>query len=1318
METSLGTVGGRYRLEAELGKGGMGAVYWATDLRTNESVALKRIITKKRKRHSPKPVLRFQREFHTLASLRHPRIIRAFDYGVDSLGPYYTMELLKGDDLQEVMKGRGCLPPDETCRLMRDIASALAALHARGLIHRDLSSRNVRVIDGRATLFDFGVLVNAGWVGDVAGTPAYTAPEMVRGVPVDGRADLYSLGVLGYRMLTGRRPYDARSMNELEACWSVPVVPPSSVAQVPEGLEDLVLDLLCLEPLGRPPNAAVLIDRLTALGNLDPAPELAVSPGFTQSAAMVGRDQELKTLSTLFADAQGGESRSFMLEAESGAGKTRLLQELAIRTKLGGGLAVHVSCEEADGGPFAALAALVDEVFAAAPDETAAATAAAAPILGRVFESVRHAHPQVALEKELGEPAEDRMRLQAAVVSAVRALAASRPVVLLVDDIQRCDEASAAGFAGLAWAEIPGLLLGFARRLGEPVRAPAAVEALSTLEPRLRLGGLDQAGLEELLKSVFGDAAHLSRLARWMHHTTGGSPLFCTELTRHMVEAEIVRYDEGSWILPEEVTQTGVPDGLAAAMRQRVSGLSANTRAVAEVLVVHGSDADLERTMMLLEPLLSEQDRENDHAELIFGALAELVQQGVLADSGEQVRFRHDSLREALLGGIEPERRRRLHRHVGRVLLEAGVGDDPAAEAEVGWHLFRGGDEDRGAAMLERAGRRLYDAQALADCIAPLETALEVRERQGAPDAVIGDLSYMLLTAGWVSNREVGSRHSERPVDIYANLGGLGTARRLKPWMGWRLAFLFALLWAGLRWLFRFGEARGPGPIRALGLFAIGLTNATAIAYSENQKEKVRRLVARADPLLAFRGHPPYLAYLALHAMTDILVGRLESAGDRLTEANRLANRRLFNPLDENEKRLVDAAMRAIRLLVDVNQFNPRIYDDLEAIDASGLVYYRHCAESVRAVRHRYRGEEAKARALEAQMEPTSLQLGAWSLDLQRLLFAHPAYAFTHDVEGLKRSLDGLERRIAEGMELSVRVAITRAEILRERGDYDAALAILEPLLKRLDADDHLMRQFGASAAAQTALEAYDYERAVNHAQLGLDDGADPAVRVLFPWLRCQRVMGLAEDALGRSGEAAMRLERAIEIAESHDCPVLAGELHEARARVAFATGDRLLFEVHRAKCAAWLRPTENPGLIAVVERLVELDRIDRDASLPQVDPRRRRPGVSTEASATSEGTADSDPDSGDMATASRIIEVDHTLATASRIYEVSETRPPPERSKGVTAASTPRGSGGDSWDSGERSAEMTFEEDRDATAAASPRALGHHDKTDLDDPE
>ena len=304
-----------------------------------------------------------------------------------------------------------------------------------------------------------------------------------------------------------------------------------------------------------------------------------------------------------------------------------------------------------------------------------------------------------------------------------------------------------------------------------------------------------------------------------------------------------------------------------------------------------------------------------------------------------------------------------------------------------------------------------------------------------------------------------------------------------------------------------------------------------------------------------------------------------------------------------------------MRVLVDVNQFeNERLFADLKRMEELDLRFYDLAAQTARIVRHRYRGEEKVARALEKQLEAEELQLGSWSTELQRLLFAHPAYALCHDVEGLKRSLDALERCVEAGMALEERVVMTQAEIHRERGRPEEAIALIEPMLQRLEPSNHLFIQYAGSTAAQAALEMYRWGLAAEHAQRVLDDGADEGVRVILPWLRAQRVLGLAEDALGKSAEGARRIEEALAIAESLDCPVMAGELHEARARIAFASEDRAAFIHHRQKCDDWLRPTENPGLIAVVERLFELD---REAELRPESARRRRPGGSSEASMT-----------------------------------------------------------------------------------------------------
>lgn len=1194
---------------AHLGRGGMGEVYEALDLTTDKRVALKRMSVDDTESKFARAELRFRREFHTLASLAHPRIVPVYDYGVDPAGPYYTMQMMPGEDLREVIRARR-IPPKETCLLLRDVASALALLHARGMVHRDLTPRNVRVVGERAILFDFGVLVDAGVAGDVAGTPAYIAPEMLYGRPIDGRADLYSLGVLAYSMLTGETPFPARTLGDLDSLWRKTPVLPSEIADVPEALESLVVDLLCLEPMGRPQSAATLIDRLTALGDLEPDPVLAVQSGYAPTAALVGRDAEIKTMRAELREVvKNRESRQLYLEAESGTGKSRLLADLRIQAKLEGARCLTINCEDAaaehGGRPFAAIAELLNEAFIVMPQEAYAACQPHAGLLCRVFPAIAKRFPLVDVEAESGEPAEDRMRLQRAVLEVVQLMAESGPLAILVDDIQRCDEASAASIASLAQRKVPRLLLGVARRLGEQVRAKSAVASLSSIHPRILLEGLDEEGVEALLRSVFGDATHLPRLARWMHKVTLGSPMFCAELSRQLVDEDVIRYASGSWVFPQDIPSDIRPEGLAQAMEKRVAKLSSPVRSVGEMLAVHGSELELERTVDLIVSarLDAGSERATDTSESAaqaesdtFAALAELRRQGVIVDLGDRFRFRHDSLREALLRGLSPEREQTLHRQVAETLLAEQLPEDPARQATIGWHLYRGDRKQEGAKMLERAGRALYEAQALSDCIAPLEVALAEAEAAGAPRWRRAEMAFFLLSAGWVSNRPTGQRHSKRALELLGEECGLSIARKLR-FIGWLPGFVIGFTWANLRWLARLG--RGPTPLRVLTSFVVGLSYSCALAYAANLKSELEELLEVARPFKSFRGQIPYAAYLAAHSMHDIVEGRLGSAADRLTQSVALVTRRFVNPLTPDEKRLAEAGCRSMRVLVDVNQFETeRLFEDLERMEELDLRFYDLAAQTARVVRHRYRGEELIAREIEDGIEVESIQLGSWSTQLQVVLFAHPAYGLNHDVEGLKQCLDTLERYAAEGMNFEARIAITRGEIHRERGEFDDAFEILGAGYESLDESDALMRQYTASALAQTAADAYRHEVAIEWAKECLAVGEDLKQRIWLPRLRCERAMALSENALGDKRAATLRLREAIIKAEAMECSSMAGQLHEAMARVSLHGGDRVNYEHHRLLAEDWLRPTENPGLIAILERLTEAGRERRPRSI------------------------------------------------------------------------------------------------------------------------
>ena len=213
----LGVVGDRYRIEAELGHGGMARVYRVVDTRSGATLALKQLVTVTDQPATEHAM--FEHEYHTLVQLAHPHIVRVFDYGMDASGPFYTMEVLEGCNARDSMR-KEALDVRAVCVLLRDLASALALIHSRRLAHRDLSPRNVWCTpDGRARLIDFGTLAPLGVQAGIAGTPPFVPPEAVHMQPLDARSDVYALGALAYYLLVRRNAYPARRVRDLRKLW-------------------------------------------------------------------------------------------------------------------------------------------------------------------------------------------------------------------------------------------------------------------------------------------------------------------------------------------------------------------------------------------------------------------------------------------------------------------------------------------------------------------------------------------------------------------------------------------------------------------------------------------------------------------------------------------------------------------------------------------------------------------------------------------------------------------------------------------------------------------------------------------------------------------------------------------------------------------------------------------------------------------------------------------------------------------------------------------------------------------------------------------
>jgi eukaryotic-like serine/threonine-protein kinase len=250
---------GNFRILRELGRGGMGVVFLAEDLRLGRQVALKAMLPQHAAR--PKAKDRFLREAKTAASIENDHIITILQVDEDNGVPFLAMPVLKGEPLNERLRREKRLPVAEAIRIAWEICDGLAAAHDRKLVHRDLKPGNLWIESpkGRVKILDFGLArpvetdQHLTRTGVVVGTPAYMAPEQARNPNVDFRADLFSLGVVLYQMLAGKLPFRGHdALSTLMAICNDPVEPPAKlVKDLPAEMNELVLKLLAKDPKDR-----------------------------------------------------------------------------------------------------------------------------------------------------------------------------------------------------------------------------------------------------------------------------------------------------------------------------------------------------------------------------------------------------------------------------------------------------------------------------------------------------------------------------------------------------------------------------------------------------------------------------------------------------------------------------------------------------------------------------------------------------------------------------------------------------------------------------------------------------------------------------------------------------------------------------------------------------------------------------------------------------------------------------------------------------------------------------------------------------------
>jgi Protein kinase domain/AAA ATPase domain len=1183
-------IGQRYVLRELLGRGGMGDVYRVTDTANEQDVALKLLRTPRLRRSSLSPGARrgaerpsirraelvaarraqrhalFEREYHTLAQLAHPRIIEAYDYGFEGGVPYYTMELLTGHDISKLAPA----PWPRVCAMMRDVASALTLLHSRRLLHRDLSPNNVhQQADGFCKLIDFGTMGAVGKPDEIVGTPPFMPPELLRREPLDTRSDLYSLGALAYYQLTGRTVHPVRSLADLHSFLEVrPSAPSCHAAGVPRGLDALLLQLLSPDPALRPSSTIEVLDRLSAIDGSEPGAGRRSLPVAVSRPGLVGRGDELKSVQDRIGLALRGEGTNLLIAGVAGSGRSRFLDACALAGRLAGARVLRGAPDAALEAPYATLSLLLHQLVAslggaertelAPPEEVARAllSRAAAPA----------AEPD-----EAG--AIDWAAVRAKLSSYLVQVSLRRGLMIAIDDFERVDGPSASLIAALAQrAEAEHLLL-LVSVDADTLTAPSeAVRAYRAHATDVTLAALSLPHTQSLLASVFGDVPNLGPLAARVHGLSGGNPRLTMELAQHLVDAGVIRCQLGGYLLPDLISSQDLPTNLGDALRARVQRLSAAAQTLASTLAISGGAAlSVEESFAISELSLADAGP---------AALAELGDAGVAEPRGNRVALRQPAMAEALRSSLSPAAQRALHARIA-----AQLADDSTRRVQAADHYFRAALDSQAVDVLlaaiasSYAGRTWYAGHS-----ALIECGLAACARLDRPKRDAFALQNALVLQALAYNEPCERETLLAFGRLLHQLSGLRDWEETDPELAPGERVAEALRRAEARYQATPEHERILAPMAALRQLMTYLTRIGGFASTALDLDLLKSLPSVAP--FAALGPTIALVERLIVGLRNLRTGLVE----HYLEFGSWVCERLAQP-DGAGLPLSDARSFAINIkyglgLIEASLGRPAAFAYADEIESS--TNHRVNAWRIRQMAHLFLADAGAADACRREVEALQIEDGSRQfLEGSPLELESIAYAETDDLLGLRRILPALEAMAEKHEGWRTKLLVARGDLQRVRGQPQVALELYEAALARVPAAKHALWTYAAGGQLRALLE------------LGR---ADEARALGLRYVRCARDAGLqltlhavelaladSEAALGMFEAARARVEELTARALAASVRgVQLGIIYEAGARHAVLARDRAAFAHYHKAAAETLGHARHPAFSARLEQLAD----------------------------------------------------------------------------------------------------------------------------------
>jgi serine/threonine protein kinase/predicted ATPase len=720
---------GSYEILGSLGEGGMGQIFRARDARLGRQVAVK--VLGPQLTRDPEAVARFFGEARAASALNHPNIVTIYEVGEYQGHHFIAMEFVQGSTLRDLLKHSSEL--ERFNHLASQIARALAAAHAAGIVHRDIKPENVMIRDdGYVKVVDFGIARLVHVPGEssalptshtgpatLLGTPRYMSPEQIRGDHVDSASDIFSFGIMAYEWVARRYPFEGESViNVLGSIIDDEVIAPSRFSPgVSNAVETLILEMLQKDPARRP-TANEIVERLGRSATV----EATSLPPATLTVAheRVGRERETGELLSAFESVAHGNGLLVGVSGEPGIGKTTLVEDM-LRTIASRGTPAYIArgrCSERLAGAEAYLPFLeaFDSLLKGDGRETVARILKAlAPAWYAQFSATEGLDATANLAAKAGSTERLKRELQA----CLEELSRLRPLILFFDDVHWADASTvdllsyvAARFDRLRVLVIATFRPNELRRSSHPFLAVMHDLQGRGVGRETRVDFLTRDETSDYLELNFPGHRFPAELSSLIQDKTEGNPLFMVDLVRDLRSRGVIAEGEDGWELTQGTSSIAheLPASIRSMIQRKIDALSDEDRKVLVAASVQGVHIDTAVVARALDRDPSELEEQLDRLDRLHD-FVRLVGDQPLPDRtpSSQYRFVHSLYQNSLFESLRPVRRAALSGLIARALAEFHKSDTAPIATELAFLFDTAQDHASAAQYFLQATQKAVD---------------------------------------------------------------------------------------------------------------------------------------------------------------------------------------------------------------------------------------------------------------------------------------------------------------------------------------------------------------------------------------------------------------------------------------------------------------------------------------------------------------------------------------------------------------------------------------------------------------------------------